>query len=159
MAFAFFSCDTSRDYSSAQSFNIQVRAGDHTDSSVIDNYDNVEVSFSYSTITVEVVNDLVPSDSTAGKGNGNWVALLIDIGISDLTNVSFDGELLESDGAGEYQYFAGGKSSEIVLWINAADNQYIDGRDVKISADGFRTRTLKIVVKIVATDTRTTTEI
>ena len=156
MAFAFFSCDTSRDYSSAQSFNIQVRAGDHTNSSVIDNYDNVKVSFSYSTITVEVVKDLVPSDSTVGMGNGDWVALLIDIGISDLTNVSFEGELLGSNGgASEYQYFVGGKSSEIVLWINAADNQYIDGRDVKISADGFRTRTLKIVV----TDTRTTTEI
>ena len=155
MAFAFFSCDTSRDYSSAQSFNIQVRAGNHTSTSVIDNYNNVKVSFSYSTITVEVVNNLEQSESTAGKGNGNWVALLIDIGINDLTNVSFDGKLLGSDGAGEYKDFVEGKSSEIVLWINAADNQYIDGRDVKISADGFRTRTLKIVV----TDTRTTTEI
>ena len=146
MAFAFFSCDTSRDYSSAQSFNIQVRAGEHTDTSVIDNYENVKVSFSYSTVTVKVVNNLVASVSTAGKGNGKWVALLIDIGISDLTNVSFDGKLLGSDGAGEYQYFADGKSSEIVLWINAEEERYVTGRDVVISADGFRTRTLKIVV-------------
>lgn len=153
MLFTFSSCESEP---SLDNMNVSVRIGKHVRGDAEDhgNWEHAQLSAEGDVYTVKADLDAMTAyeSSAANQGEAKWLALLIDTGINDLTNVSFNSTKLGKDGANEYKDLQGtdgtpGRSSEIVLWIKADDSAYTAGKPVTIGADGYYEKTITIKVE------------
>ena len=153
MLFSFSSCESEP---SLDNMNVSIRIGKHVRGEAEDNgnWNHAQLSAEGDVYTVKADIDAMTkyASSADGQGEAKWLALLIDTGINDLTNVSFNSTKLGKDGANEYKDLQGtdgtpGRSSEIVLWIKANDSAYTAGKPVTIGADGYYEKTITIKVE------------
>ena len=153
MLFTFSSCESEP---SLDNMNVSVRIGKHVRGDAEDhgNWNHAQLSAEGDVYTVKADIDAMTkyASSADGQGEAKWLAILIDTGINDLTNVSFNSTKLGEDGANEYKDLQGtdgtpGRSSEIVLWIKADDSAYTAGKPVTIGADGYYEKTITIKVE------------
>lgn len=153
MLFSFSSCESEP---SLDNMNVSVRIGKHVRGEAEDNgnWNHAQLSAEGDVYTVKADIDAMTkyASSADGQGEAKWLAILIDTGINDLTNVSFNSTKLGEDGANEYKDLQGtdgtpGRSSEIVLWIKADDSAYTAGKPVTIGADGYYEKTITIKVE------------
>lgn len=155
MLFAFASC--ANNSSIPAGWNIGVRVGQHNSGATVDhdNWKYAEVELNGNIITVKAtLEKMTTYDSTDPlQGEAKWLALLIDTGVEDLTQVEFNGVALDDVAANEYNDLKGtdgtaAKSSELVLWIEADDSAYADtGRSIKFSKENAEDLFLTIIVE------------
>ena len=108
MLFTFSSCESEP---SLNNMNVSVRIGKHVRGDAVDygNWKHAQLSAEGDVYTVKADLDAMAeyASSADGQGEAKWLALLIDTGINDLTNVSFNSTKLGEDGANEYKDLQG----------------------------------------------------
>lgn len=113
-------------------WDISVRIAKHNEKNGFNDHDNYKYaeveSNNDGSFTVKADLDrLVSYESTASKGMGKWIALLIGTGAEDITKLSYNSSALGTNDVNERNDMLGSNDSavasdEFVLWINAAEN-------------------------------------
>lgn len=110
-------------------WDISVRIAKHNEKNGFNDHDNykyatVESNSDGSYTVKAALNKLVSYESTASKGMGKWIALLIGTGAEDITKLSYNSSALGTNDVNERNDMLGSNNSavasdEFVLWINA----------------------------------------
>ena len=112
---------------------------------------NVAVSGDNIAITVDLDSSNIGVDSleewissAPGQGTHKWLALDIDTGTNDITQIKYNGsELTQADVDEAAQWNLG--AGHIILWVKA-DEVKTTPKVITLSEDGYNTKTITITV-------------
>lgn len=106
------------------------------------NQGNVTVTSNDNTIHIDVIGELESWASSQGQGTKKWIALDVNTGTNDITQVKYNGYDLTSVDvaeANEWSLPAG----HFVLWVGAEDTY---PKTFTLSGDGYKDTTVTITL-------------